>query len=181
MRNDHHERRLRRSHRLRQSGRRNRSGFTLIEMLIGMSLLVMILTALGISMQGAADASRWGNSKSRSLAATTLTINRICSDLRQADGVTVNSANSVTIVLPDGGQHVYSWSGVVGDSIQYIDERGATGAMVDNVELFSVEPVQEFSPVTGGQTTTRVRVTVHVRQDNAETRLSTTVRLRRRI
>lgn len=144
--------------------------------------MVMILTALGISMQGAGDASRWGNSKSRSLAAATLTLNRMCSDLRQADALTFEDGRTATITLPGGLQHVYTWSGTPGGSVRYMNQsNGTLGTMVENVEFFSVQPIEEFSPVLGRETTTRARVTLRVSHGEATTQLETSVRLRRKI
>lgn len=156
-------------------------GFTMVEMLIAMSLMVMILTALGLSMQGAGDASRWGNNKSRALASATFTLNRICSDLRQADSLVFDGL-AATITLPDGTQHVYSWSGTPGGNIIYTDSAtGMSGTLVENVEFFQVQPIVGYSPVLGADTVTRGRVTLRVINGEASTELATSVRLRRKI
>ena len=164
------------------AARRSRPAFTMVELLIGLMLTVMIMGAVGLAVKGAADATKYGNEKTRSLAQTTLALARLCTDLRRAEVIELESPQSVRLTLPDGTQHRYTWSGTDGAALCYTQSEGPPNrVLVPSVATFSLEVVEEYSEVAGAVVPVLVKVTLAARCGEATTRLETSVRPRRNI
>ena len=148
---------------------------------MGLVLTVMILSAAALAIKGAADAAQYGNEKSRSLARTTLALTRLCSDLRRAQEITVESPRAVTLTLPGGEQHHYSWSGTDGAPLNMAIAGGESHVLVPEVALFQLQAVNEYSEIAHAVVPVNVKVTLESRCGQTTTALETSVRPRRNI
>ena len=160
-----------------------RRGFSMVELLIGMALLAMILGAIALAMQGAADVISYGNDKSRSQIIATLALDRLRTDLRRADVIQLASPSTVVgLVMPDGKLKGYSWNGSVGAPLMYACDANPSGnTLVATVEEFTLTTVEEYSDIRGGIVAVNVHIVLKVRYGQSTTRLETTVRPRRNV
>lgn len=158
------------------------AGFTLVELTVAMALLVMILGAIALAVQGATDAAEYGHEKSRTLAQATLSLNRMTTDLRRASHVWTAESRILIARQPDGEDRIYAWSGTPGDPLVYVSDDASNGAtLVPNVRSFNISLGWSYSPVDEAVVPTSVSVELEVGAQDVSSKLETRVRLRRRI
>jgi len=157
--------------------------FTLVELMIGMVLLVMILVAAALAMQGAANASEYGADKAVSLQQTSLTLRRISADLRQAETVLMPEAGCLDLVMPDGQWRRYRWvPSADGGPLTFYSDRNPDGnVLIPDVSNFLVQTVWGWSDVKEEMAPLCVRIILEGRHGSATTRLDSAVRPRRNI
>ena len=160
-----------------------RGGFTIVELLIGMTLLAMILGAIALAMHGAAAMVAYSKDQSRSQIIATLALERLRTDLRRADQIQlISPAQVVGLVMLDGELKGYSWNGSVGGPLIYACGASPGGnTMVAAVEEFTLTSVEEYSDIQGQVVAVNVHIVLEVRYGQATTRLETTVRPRRNV
>ncbi|MBN2582171.1 MAG: prepilin-type N-terminal cleavage/methylation domain-containing protein [Planctomycetes bacterium] len=158
-------------------------GFTLAELLIAMTLLAMILGSVAMAMRGASEAVAFGNDKSRSNMIATLVMDRLRTDIRRADVVTLNSpSNVISLTMPNGEQKSYAWSGSADSTLIYSCAANPSGVtLAENVLAFTLTSVEEYSEIRDATVPINVHVVLEVRHGEATTRLETTVRPRRNV
>jgi type II secretory pathway pseudopilin PulG len=157
------------------------AAFTVVELLVALALLAMIMTAVALAMQGAAEASAYSADKARSLTQATLALTKICTDLRRGDNIQFATAHRVSLVLPDGERRLYIWSGTPGAPLTFLIGAGASNVLVPEVLDFTLQPTNGYSEVVKAVVPVSVKVTLSVRHGQATTTLETTVRPRRSI
>ena len=170
--------RRRAAHRRRRAAR----GFTMVELLIGMIMLVMIMTAAALAMRGAANANQYGMDKSRSLQQASLTLQRISSDIRGAEDIQLTEPGCLDLVMPDGQWRRYRWTPVAGSPLVFRSDLNPLGnTLIGDVVEFNVQTVMSWSDIKQAVVPIYVRVAIEARQGTASTRLETMIRPRRNI
>ncbi len=119
-----------REHR-RQSARRNRSGFTLIEVMLAVTITALLLAAIATAMH-ASLMSYTVNEKAAAVTQTSRSvINRLVRDVRTADAI-LSTANSLTIIPPIDGSGIteiqYDFSG--GELLYRVTKNGTPSTYV---------------------------------------------------
>jgi prepilin-type N-terminal cleavage/methylation domain-containing protein len=161
---------------------RSRAAFTLVELLIAISLVVMILGAAGLAVKAAADAAAYGNHKGRSLTQATMALSWLTTDLRRASEIQIESSRSVRLWLASGEERHYWWSGTDGAPLMFSSPANPAGnVLVPSVAAFSLSAVNAYSQVAGGVVAVSVQVVLEARDGDTTTRLETCVRPRRNI
>jgi len=159
------------------------AAFTLAEMLIAMTLLAMILGSVAMAMRGASQAVSFGNEQTRSNMIATLVLDRLRTDIRRADVVTLNSpSHTISLTMPSGEQKSYTWSGAPDTPLVYRCAASPAGVtLAEHVTAFVLTSVNDYSDVRGATVPVSVRVELQVQQGKATTRMETTVRPRRNV
>ncbi len=159
------------------------AAFTLMEMLIAMTLLAMILGSVAMAMRGASQAVSFGNEQTRANVIATLVLDRLRTDIRRADVVTLNSpSHTISLTMPSGEQKSYTWSGTPDTPLVYRCAASPAGVtLAEHVTAFVLTAVNDYSDVRGATVPVSVRVELQVQQGKATTRMQTTVRPRRNI
>jgi prepilin-type N-terminal cleavage/methylation domain-containing protein len=168
------------------AGRRRRvsaRGFTLVELLIGMIMLVMIMVAAALAMQGAANASEYGLDKARSLQQASLTLRRISSDIRRAQSIQLPQAGCLDLVMPDNQWRRYRWNPAAGGNplTFWSDGNPLGNTLIPDVTEFTIQTVNGWSEAQQAVVPMCVRITIEARQGTASTRLDTMILPRRNI
>ncbi len=119
-----------RQHR-RQSARRNRSGFTLIEVMLAVTITALLLAAIATAMH-ASLMSYTVNEKAAAVTQTSRSvINRLVRDVRTAQAVD-STTNSLTIIPPVDGSGIteiqYDFSG--GELLYRVTKSGTQSTYV---------------------------------------------------
>jgi prepilin-type N-terminal cleavage/methylation domain-containing protein len=166
--------------RRRDAGRR--PGYTLVELLIGMAMLAMIMVAVALAMQGAANANIYAMDKSRSLQQASLTLNRLSTDIRRAQSIQIVEPGCLDLVMPDNQWRRYQWGNAEGDPLMFSSDLNPDGNMlVADVTTFKLIISEGFSEVQQAVVPLAVQIILEVREGTASTRLDTTVKPRRNI
>jgi prepilin-type N-terminal cleavage/methylation domain-containing protein len=143
---------------VRGARRRGARAYTLMEVLISISILSVIMagsTSAIVMALGGIDGSA-GNAVRARAAGETLDL--VTADLQVATGFTERTATSVTVTVPDrngDGQPEtirYAWSGQAGAPLTRSVNGGAAESLADNVTYFNVDClVQAFGPVESAE------------------------------
>lgn len=168
------------------AGRRRKvsvRGFTLVELIIGMILLVMIMVAVALAMRGAANANEYGVAKARSLQLASLTLRRISSDIRRAQSIQVTEAGCLDLVMPDNEWRRYRWSpSPDGNPLTFWSDTNPLGnTLIQDVTEFTVQTTDGWSEAQQADVPLCVRITIEAREGTASTRLDTMILPRRNI
>ena len=159
-----------------------RSGFTLVELLVGMALLAMIMVAVALAMQGAANANVYAMDKSRSLQQASLTLARLSTDIRRAQSVQIIEPGCIDLVMPDSQWRRYRWTNAGGDPLMFYSDANPEGnTLVSDVTAFTLVVSEGFSEAQQAVVPLAVQIILEVRKGTASTRLETTILPRRNI
>lgn len=118
--------------------------FTLVELVVAISIMSLLLAAIGASMVIASKALPASNSSNDFIRQGTDIVEHIASEIRYADSFSNLESTSIAFNVADRDNNLlpetirYSWSGVLGDPLirQYND--GAPITIVENVCQFSL-------------------------------------------
>jgi len=131
--------------------RRHRTGHTLVELVLSMTLLAIVMASAGSAMLFAAKASPRADGPTATLIRDGGAMNRLAEDLAQAKYVLSYTTNSVKILVDDrtgdgAPDHLtYAWSGTIGDPLTYALNDGTPVNLVDAVQTFELDI--ELTPV----------------------------------
>ena len=126
--------------------RRQPRGFTLPEILIAMSIMVVLMVAATMAIYAAQTAHSYNLQKTELVSRARGVLDRIARDVRRAADFQVPEASTVSVTLPDGMIHTYAWDGTSGGQITYVetDLGGVTTnsvVLTGNVQTFFVTDV----------------------------------------
>ena len=119
-------------------------GFTLIEMLISLSIMAIIATALGSTIVLASRALNQDTSPATATVAARRATDRLLAEVAGATGFTERSAVAVTFTVPDrDGDGLpetirYAWSGISGDPLTRQYNNGTPDVLLDDVDAFDL-------------------------------------------
>ena len=126
-----------------QRPHRTTRGFTLLEMLLSLSLMAVIMVAAAIALHAAQKSHAYNNDKTDLVARTRGVLDRLGKDVRTALSVEVLDARTIVVTQPNGVIQTYQWDGATGGNLNYIYQEGLYPnepvALTGNVESFSVE------------------------------------------
>lgn len=134
-----------------------RSGHTMIEMVLSMTLLAIVMASVGSAAMFAAKASP-SESNDDELIRDSVLLGRIAEDISQAKYILENTSDSVTMIVPDRtGDGVpdrirYSWSGSAGGPLTYELNDADPALLIGSVDRFEIEyayatATSQISPV----------------------------------
>lgn len=120
--------------------RKDRRAFTLTEMLLSLTIIAIIMGALGSVVALAGRALSTASTGLTPTAATARTaVDMVTSDLQVATTITEQTATALTFTVPPRGADVspetirYAWDGVSGHSLTRQYNGGAAASIADNV------------------------------------------------
>lgn len=123
---------------------RARTGHTLIEMVLSLSLLTVVMVSAGSAMMFAARATPDADSAGTTIITDSAALGQIAEDIALAKYVFELKANAVTVIVPDRtGDGVpdrirYAWAGNAGDPLTYQLNSDAAVTLIDSVETFTL-------------------------------------------
>jgi prepilin-type N-terminal cleavage/methylation domain-containing protein len=91
---------------------KQRAGLSLVEVLIALAITAMLLTAVAAAYSASAKAIEINDQFFRASQAARVSVNRICSELRQCQGGAVTPPNTLEITTAIGQKHAYSYDSV---------------------------------------------------------------------
>jgi prepilin-type N-terminal cleavage/methylation domain-containing protein len=101
-----------------RSGLRRR-GFTLVEVMISMSLLALIMVAAALAIQAAETAHSYNAEKNELVARVRGVLDRIALDVRRAGSATRKEDGSLAVTTVGGWIRTYAWDGAQGGNVTY--------------------------------------------------------------
>jgi prepilin-type N-terminal cleavage/methylation domain-containing protein len=123
-----------------------RPAFTLVEMLVSLSIISIVMLALGSVVVLAGRALTTATSGSASQAALARSaIDMMTSDLEVAISITEQTSTAVTVTVPPRGADIspetirYAWDGVAGHSLTRQYNSGAALSIADNVTTLNFQ------------------------------------------
>ena len=121
-------------------------GFTLPEILIAMSIMVVLMVAATMAIYAAQTAHAYNLQKTELVSRARGVLDRIARDVRRCAEFEVPVPSTLAIALPDGMTHTYAWDGAPGGPITYVetDLGGVTTnsvVLTGNVQTFFVTDV----------------------------------------
>lgn len=123
---------------------RRTAGFTLLEMLLSMSVLTVCFAAVGSVFVMAGHVMPRPDSAEAASVEQSAALGQIVEDLQTARYITGGSANSVTFVVDDRTgdglpeRITYAWSGVAGDPLTYTLNDAPRVTIAEGVRAFSI-------------------------------------------
>jgi prepilin-type N-terminal cleavage/methylation domain-containing protein len=150
--------------------RTDRSGFSLVELTVALSVISVILVSLGSVIVVAAKALPSAPGPSAATSNASATLEQLVSELRFATSITESTTNAVTFTVPARSGDTtpetirYAWSGNIGDPLTRQYNGGAVTNVLTNVQKFGLNFVKQRH--TNSTTTTQT-------QDSGEVVFST--------
>lgn len=131
----------------RRAGLDSGRGFTLIEMVVSMTILAIILSGTySVVLLASRMAPSRGSPQTCTLSGAR-TLEQLSADLAYAISVTDLRANSITFTVPDRTGDAtaetlrYSWSGAAGDPLMYSINGSADTPIADDVREFGITAI----------------------------------------
>lgn len=120
-------------------------GFTLVELVASMAVMIILMLGMGSAMTLATRAIPDGNSSMEITADSRNVLDRITEDLLYTTSLTEKTANAITFTVADRGHGAagpetirYAWSGTPGDPLT-LEYNGAVAAtLIDDVQDFAL-------------------------------------------
>ena len=148
-------------------------GFTLPEILIAMSIMVVLMVAATMAIYAAQTAHSYNLQKTELVSRARGVLDRIARDVRRCAEFEVIDPSTLAIALPDGMTHTYAWDGTPGGPITYVetDLGGVTTnsvVLTGNVQTFDVTDVSPSCQVrivlAGDRATSEASITATPRK-----------------
>jgi prepilin-type N-terminal cleavage/methylation domain-containing protein len=120
------------------------TGFTLVEMLISLTIMTTIAAALGSTIVLASRALGTDSGAASSTVATRRAVDRMLAELTEANGFSERTSTAITFTVPDrDGDGVpetirYAWSGTAGAPLTRQYKGGAPDAVAADVQKFDL-------------------------------------------
>lgn len=88
-----------------------RKGFTLVEMLVSVVILAMLMVSLAVAFQASVNSYNGNESLHKATNTARLALNRITTQLRNAQAVATNSpSNQCSLIASDGSDVTYNYN-----------------------------------------------------------------------
>ncbi len=100
-------------------GGRKTCGFTLMEMLLSMSLMAVLMLAAAFAIYAAEGSHAYNSEKNNLLTCARGVTDRLSLDIRRCTSFTVNSTTNVAVLLPNGATNTYYYSAAGGGTVLY--------------------------------------------------------------
>jgi prepilin-type N-terminal cleavage/methylation domain-containing protein len=149
----------------REGVSRSRHGFSLLELLVTVTIMAVLVTSVAFVLRSSQTAWIVTDSDRAQLEAAYATVRHITRYVRQAEAITAitdssQTSGSLTLQLPDGSSHAWSHSG---DTVSYGSPTPTSVLAVGITELtFQGYLADSTTPATQPADVQLVHLTIHV-------------------
>ncbi len=133
----------------------SRSGHTLLELLISMSIMTILMSAMTTVIVVAGHAIPDSQAPTTKKIKAMELVDQMGSEIFYATSITEASANSITFTVADRGHGAagpetirYAWSGTLGDPLTRQYNVGTVITMIDDVQLLNLSFEKRLEPLT---------------------------------